>query len=650
MSGKNSTDTSIGPQLGRRRFMTGVAVGAVAIGTGGTPAPAAAARSQGGAKAPTPAESFDVDGQAPPLLPTLTTEMSGSDYMVDVIKSLGIDYLAANPGSSFRGLQESIINYGGNSKPEFLTCCHEEASVAMAHGYAKAAGKPMAAMVHGVVGVQHASMAIYNAFCDRVPVLLLSGNAAEATLRRPGAEWDHSAQDNAAMIRDFVKWDDQPASLRHFGESLVRGYKLAVTPPMAPVMITADTELQEGELDPKAAPGVPKLGMLTMPAADPNALREVAKMLVGAENPVILVDRYARTPAAMGMLITLAETLQAPVCDLGGRMNFPNTHHLSHSPREVVSQADVILGIETPALWGATHKFRDQLHRSTSSGTRDGVKLVSIGMTDFMSKSNYQDFQRYTEVDISIAGDGEESMPMLIDAVRRAIPAERRAALAARGQRLKEAHVKHREGSRLAATHGWDASPVSTARICQEVWALIQHSDWVMGGDPHFMSDWPQRLWTMDKHYRHIGRAGGAGVGYGLPSAIGCALAHRDSGRIVVNFQGDGDLMYSPGALWTAAHHRIPLLTIVHNNRAYHQELMHLQRMANRHNRGTDRAHIGTTLTDPNIDYATMARSMGMAGFGPVSSPADLAPALKKAIAVVKRGEPALVDVVSQPR
>lgn len=164
------------------------------------------------------------------------------------------------------------------------------------------------------------------------------------------------------------------------------------------------------------------------------------------------------------------------------------------------------------------------------------------------------------------------------------------------------------------------------------------------------VSGWPLRLWSFDKPYQHIGGSGGAGVGYTAPAAVGAALANRAHGRLTVNIQPDGDLMYAPGILWTAAHHRIPILSVLHNNRAYHQEVMHLQRMANRHNRGIDRAGIGTTIEQPNIDYAKLAQGMGVYAEGPLSDPKDLGAALARAIAVVKRGEPALVDVVTQPR
>src|SRR5437016_10470014 len=244
----------------------------------------------------------------------LITDSCGSDYMVDVIKSLGFEYVCANPGSSFRGMQESIINYGGNRNPEFITNCHEESSVAMAHGYYKIEGKPMAVLCHGTVGLQHASMGIYNAYCDRVPVYVLAGNTLDATMRRPGVEWDHSVQDAAAMVRDYIKWDDLPWSLPHFAESAVRAYKIAMTPPMMPVLLVLDGGLQEDPISEEVKPRlrIPKLTLTSPPQGDSGAVTETARLLVSAQNPVIIADRLARTPAGMAHPIEPAELLQAP--------------------------------------------------------------------------------------------------------------------------------------------------------------------------------------------------------------------------------------------------------------------------------------------------------------------------------------------------
>ncbi len=637
--------------LDRRDFLkTAVAGGAASLVAGKKTAAVPVPAPVGGV-APLMTRAAEIED--PSNVEVLTTERPGSDFMVDVIKFLGIEYVAANPGSSFRGLHESVINYGGNRSPEFITCCHEESSVGMAHGYAKIEGKPMAVFAHSTVGLQHAAMAIFNAYCDRVPVYIFLGNTIDATMRRPGVEWDHSVQDAAAMVRDFIKWDDLPISLTHFAESAVRAYKIAMTPPMMPILLVADGDLQERPVPANVALRLPKLTLASPPQGDSAAVAEAARLLVVAENPVIIADRAARTPAGLALLIELAELLQAPVIDQAGRLNFPSRHPLNHSGhgRIVISTADVILGLELTDFWGTVHSYRDQLQRSSQSLLDRNTKLISITANDLYIKGNYQDFQRYPEVDLAIAADAEATLPSLIDAVKRALTADRKRTLEERGKTLAQAHEELLDGARTEATYAWDASPISTARLSAELWGQIKDKDWsLVSPVAPGMSNWPLRLWAFDKHYQFIGGPGGYGVGYGAPAAVGAALANQKHGRLSVNIQCDGDLMYAPGVLWTAAHHGIPLLNIMHNNRAYHQEVMHVQRMGNRHNRGVDHAHLGTTLDHPNIDFAKLAQGMGLYAEGPISDPKELGPAIARAIAAVERGEPALVDVVTQPR
>jgi len=626
----------------RRKFLKSAVTGAALAA--GHPA---GAQQQAQATRPANAPLLARETDPPANVEVLTADRPGSDFMVDVLKSLGFEYLFANPGSSFRGLHESIINYGGNTSPEFITCCHEESSIAMAHGYAKIEGKPALVMAHGTVGLQHASMAIYNAYCDHAPVYIVVGNSIDAISRRPGVEWAHSVQDAASGVRDFVKWDDLPISLPHFAESAVRAYKIAMTPPMMPVLLVADGDLQETPVSPKARLEIPKLSRLAPPQGDISAVNELAKMLVAAENPVLIADRCARTEAGLKLLVELAETLQAPVMNQNGRMNFPSRHPLNQSDgRGLIANADLIVGLEVWDFWGTINSYRDQLERTSKPITKPGVKLVSITSTDLFTKSNYQDFQRYAGVDLAIAADAEATLPSLIEACRKLITADRKRVFEDRGKKFAAAHQQALERARTEATYGWDASPISTARMAAELYAVIKDKDWslVSGGG------WPQRLWNFDKYYQTIGGSGGAGVGYGAPASLGAAIANKKHGRLSVTIQNDGDLMYAPGVLWTSAHHHIPLLSVMHNNRAYHQEIMHLQRMANRHQRGITRAGIGTRIEDPNIDYATVARGMGVYGEGPISDPKDLGPALRRAVAVVEKGEPALVDVVTQPR
>ena len=633
----------------RRNFLKGAAAaGAASLSTAAGPAGAAPVKQP--ARGSAPLQNPRAETTPPAEVDVLTTDHCGSDFMVDVLRSMDMEYVCANPGSSFRALHESVINYGGNQKPEFITCCHEESSIGMAHGYSKIEGKPLAVFAHGTVGLQHAAMGIYNAYCDRVPMFIVVGNTIDATMRRPGVEWEHSVQDAASIVRDFVKWDDTPISLQHFAESAARAYKITMTPPMEPVVIVADSELQERAISDKDKLRVQRLTRTAPPQGDSGAVAETAKLLVNAQNPVIIADRAARTAAGMKALVELAEVLQAPVIDQGGRMNFPSRHPLNQSSRgrAVVSEADVILGLELTDFWGTVNSYRDQMERTSRPITKAGTKLISITAGDLYIRSNYQDFERYPELDIAMAADAEATLPALTEAVKRLVNADRKAAFEARGKKLAAAHDTALQQSKSDAAYSWNASPISTGRLCAELWAQIKTEDWSLVSSTQ--SNWPARLWTLDKYHQFIGGSGGAGVGYGSPAAVGAALANKKYGRLTVNIQNDGDLMYAPGVLWTAAHHRIPLLSVMHNNRAYHQEVMHLQRMANRHNRGIERAGIGTAIEDPNIDYSKLAQSMGWYAEGPITNPNDLGPALKRAIAVVKRGEPALLDVVTQPR
>jgi acetolactate synthase-1/2/3 large subunit len=641
-------------QLHRRRFLKGMVVAGGATIAAPAGVQAQAPEKPNGNVSPPNAAARANESEHPAEVAPLTTEKTGSDFMVDVCKTLDLDYMASCPGSTFRALQESFINYGQNKRPEWLTCLHEEVSVGMAHGYAKVAGKPMAAIVHGTVGTQHAAMAIYNAYCDRVPIMIFTGNAAALNERRPGVEWFHSVQDGAATVRDFVKWDDYPMSLQHFAESTVRGYALACAQPPGPVFIVADSKLQEDPLNDheQRRLTIPRLATPSQTAGDANAVREAAKMLVAAEAPVIIADRYARSQQAMDALVKLAEILQAPVIDNRSRMNMPNTHYLCQTERAggLLARADCILSLEPVDLYGQLNAMRDQLERTESPMVKKGVKVISISTRDLLVHSNYQDFQRYVAADINITADAQTTLPFLIEAVQREITPGNNS-IGMRGDKMREAYRGFAERARKEAALAWDASPISSARMYMELWEQLKKEDWALVSDGNFSSRWPHRLWPLEKHYRFIGGSGGYGVGYQPVAALGAALAHRDAGgRVVVSITGDGEFNMAPHTLWTAAHHGIPYLTIIQNNRAYHQEVMHVQRMANRHNRGLRNVSIGTTIDNPNIDYAKIAQGYGAVGIGPISDPNDLSEALRKGIAAVKAGQPALIDLVMQPR
>ena len=650
MARKSRSDVS------RRKFLAGVAVAGAASAVPGVKGAKAQAADEAAAFVKRPssaAAQAEMAGNVPASPGTLSGP-PGSDFMVDVLKSLDIDFVFSNPASSCRGIHESIVNYGGNKKPEFVTCMHEESAVAMTHGYFKVAGKPAAALCHGTVGLQHAAMAVYNAWCDRAASIVMVGNRMDANTRQPGVPTIHAVQDPGSLIRDFTKWDDNPQSLQHFAESTVRAYKVTMTPPHEPVLLAVEEKLQEDAIEKGPRPLViPKLNMVAPPAGDPNALREAARLLVMADNPVIIADRAARTPAGVKHLVELAEALNAPVIDQLGRMNMPNGHYLYQVGGALVPQADVILGLELTDFWGTVNNMDDSATADYRPRIKPGTKLISIGMGDLYIRANYQDFERYQSVDIAIGADAETSLPMLTEYVRQAIPADRRAVIAERGEKAKKGHAAARERMlQAAAANAWEASPISSSRFSAEVWNLIKNENWALVSRDSSLSNWPHRLWNFEQHHQFIGGPGGAGIGYGLPAAVGAAFAHRaiDSTRLCINIQNDGDSMYAPGALWTASHHNVPLLTVMWNNRAYHQEIMHLQRMANWRQRDVTTAHIGTTIWDPYVQYEKLAEALGQVGIGPITDPKDLGAALKRGIEAVKAGEPVLINVVTQPR
>src|SRR5882672_6933622 len=438
-------------KVDRRKFLAGVAVaGAAAVTSesgkaailpsGQEPTPAPAARRPSTALAQAEISTKSVPAPAGGN-PNLTKGRPGSDFMLDCIKTLDIDYVFTNPASSCRGLHDSIITYGDNKKPELLTAMHEESATAMAHGYFKVAGKPAIALCHGTVGLQHATMGIYNAWCDRAPVILMTGNSGDSATRRPGVPTTHSVQDPAAMVRDILKWDDQPASLQHFAESMVRAYRIAMTPPYEPVLIVLDTDLQEQGIKNPAALRIPKSSVPAPPMGETNAVREVARLLVAADNPVIVADRVARSQAGVKSLVELAEAVNATVIDQGGRMNFPNMHPLYARGSAAVSRADVILGLELTDFFGTVNEFIDNTEAEQSSRLRQGAKLVSIGSGDVFIHSNFQDFQRYQAVDVAIAADAEATLPSLVEAVKAEINPTRRTAIEKRGQAAQTAYT-----------------------------------------------------------------------------------------------------------------------------------------------------------------------------------------------------------------
>jgi acetolactate synthase-1/2/3 large subunit len=616
--------------VGRRGFLKGAAAGAAALvakpelAKAQEAQPATRGGNGRGGAAPSDAQVARENGNARPRPASRVIENPGSDHMVDVIKTLGIDYVAFNPGSSFEGLHESLINYGKNTMPEIITCLHEESAVAMAHGYSKIEGKPMLALLHGTIGVQHAAMAIYNAYGDRVPIVMIAGVGDTAV---PA----HTAVDLATTVRDYVKWDHQPDKIQGFAPALQRAYELAVTPPMAPVLIVANSDHQE--MPCPEGLRVPKLSVPRIPSADLTTVREIAKMLVTAENPKINATRAARTQDGITMLVELAELLQLPVNGVGERINFPSRHPLAGAGE---GQPDLILNLE-------------------GGGGRGGpggnsAKVISISSAELLATHNFNVNGNAPQGDLVVAADAQATLPALIEETRKLVTPDMKNRFAERGKKHAEANAKARAQVIEDARWGWDASPISLARIAAELWPLVKNEDWSFVSPQGFVGNWPNRLWDMKKTYHYIGGQGAGGMGYGAPASVGAALANRKHGRLSINIQTDGDMNYAPGVLWTAVHHKIPLLSIMHNNRGYHQEVMFVEQQCAIRNRGGDRAHIGTKINEPNIDYALMAKAYGMYSEGPISDPKELGAALKRGVDRVKAGEPVMLDVITQPR
>jgi len=578
----------------------------------------------------------------------------GSDIVVDLMKAFDIEYAAFNPGASFRGIHDSIVNYGGNYRPETIFCFHEEISVALAHGYAKAKGKPMIAITHNIVGLQHATMAIFNAWCDRVPIIVLGGTGPmDTTRRRPWIDWIHTALVQGNQVRDYVKWDDQPYTIESIPESFIRGYRMATTEPTAPVYICYDAGLQEDQI--KGEIEVPDVTRFSPPApfqANPEALRRAAKLLVEAESPLIIADFLGRNPGSVASLVEFAELLAIPVLDKGNRHNFPNTHPLdvSGGAGELLKKADVILALDVQDLYGAMTTV-NRTTRVIEYVTNLSVKVIHISLNEMLAHSWSTDYQALQATDVPICADTSLALPELTKLCREMMGSDgkKRAQVEARLSETKSIHDRLRskwmEEARVTTTQ----KDISTACLAYGLWEVIKNEDWVLvNGNSN---GWARRLWDWTKPNQYLGRSGGAGLGYGMGASIGAALAHLGSGKICVDIQADGDLLMTSSALWTAAKHKIPLLIVMHNNQSFYNSEEHGVQIAKFRKRPMETAGIGTHVDGPPVSFSKMAESYGVYGEGPIRRPEELIPALQRALKVVKEKQlPALVDVISESR
>lgn len=582
----------------------------------------------------------------------------GSDLLVDLLRGTQVKYVSLNPGASIRGIHESIVNYGGNHDPQIILTTHESLAVAIAHGYAKATGQPMAALIHDVVGLQNALVGIFNAWADRVPLVLIGGTGPmDTTLRRPYfIDSVHTALTQGELVRNCAKWVDQPASIAAMPLSYLRAYRLATSPPRGPMYLCLDVSLQEGEIPPGVAlPSPPSYIQASRIAPPPAAIDEIALLLVEADSPVIVAGMVGEQPEAFWALVELAEVLGAPVIDLcdmhsPSRLNFPSHHplDLTYAAEEALANADLVLALDVlnlPEVFTRNNRSKEGPHEPLLPAT---AKVVDISLRDLTTGSWVVDHQPYPAYR-SITAEASFALPALVGAVRQ-LSQKRRGFQARREARLVHWTARHQaaRASRrkaLTASHGSEGR-LSQGYVAEVLWELVRdlEADWVVAhGNPQVL----RPIWDFARPRQHLGGSGGGGLPYALGASLGVALAHREGGTVCINLQGDGDLLYAPGGLWTAAHHRLPLLTVVLNNRSYYQDERHQEAVSRLRGRPVESKTIGIRLEDPPIHLAQLARSMGLVAEGPVSSAESLRPSLQRALReVVEHRTPAFVEVL----
>jgi acetolactate synthase I/II/III large subunit len=571
----------------------------------------------------------------------------GSDVVVDLLQEQGIEYVAMNPGASFRGLHDSLVNYA-KGRPEMLETPHEKIAVGMAHGYAKVTGRPMGVITHDLVGLLHATLGVYYAYLDRVPMVVLGGaGPMDGARRRPWIDWIHTANVQNSAVRDYTKWDDHPFSVEAIPDSLSRAHRIATTEPTGPVYVALDADLQEQvvtepPLGPAAADAVP-----TRLAADPEALAALAGTLVAAQRPVLVAGSVGRDPKMWPVLIELADLLAAAVVDTNIRLSFPTNHPLNATGTDVVSDADVVLTLDVKDI-GQHTQLLTKADRGGTPRVAPGTTMLDIGFGDLGISSWSADYGSWYRADQRVVADTSLALPALLDLCRGLIGTDDPRAVdrTARRSALAEQHAATRRRWREKATARRTGGPMSPGQLVAGVGEAIDGYDWVLTAGTG--SGWATKLWDFDAPHRHPGRSLGTATQIGI--SLGVALAHRGSGRLVIDLQPDGDLMFDASALWVATRHRIPMLVVMVNNRAWNNDWVHQRHVAADRGTPMERTGVGIVIEDPAPDFATLARSFGWHATGPVIDPDQVAAEVRRAAEVVMTtGQPALVDIVCSP-
>ena len=562
----------------------------------------------------------------------------GSDAIAETIRALGFPWIALNPGASFRGLHDSLVNHLGNRDPRMLLCLHEEHAVAIAHGWAKVAGTPMAAVVHSNVGLMHATMAVFNAWCDRVPLVLLGATGpVDAAKRRPWIDWIHTARDQGALVRNYTKWDDQPASVAAAQEALVRARQVAASVPCGPVYVNLDAAMQEERLGaPVPVLPVARYAPPPPPAPDPDALAAAAMALRGAQRGVMMVGRVSRDLAEWDARVALAEALSLRVVsDMRVGAGFPTDHPLHLGTPGIfpgaealaaIREADVLLDLDGVDPAGA---FK--------AAGRVPPLVIRVSMDHALHNGWSHDHQALAPADHFLATTPGVAVRALLGALgTAATPASR----AAPGLPPADAE---RDVAPGCPTGALEIVPMDTAALAAVLRRATEGREVTLMRLP---LGWDGDAWPLRHPLDYLGYDGGGGIGSGPGMAVGAARALREAGspRLPVAVLGDGDTLMGLTALWTAARYRIPLLVIVSNNRSYFNDEVHQEKVARERSRPVENKWIGQAIRDPDPDFAALAHGLGVAGFGPADDPASLAAALREAIATVDAGLPALVE------
>ncbi len=557
----------------------------------------------------------------------------GSDVIAATLRNLDIPFVALNPGASFRGLHDSLVNFLGNERPRMLLCLHEEHAVAIAHGWAKVTGRPMAAIVHSNVGLMHATMAIYNAWCDRVPMLVLGATGpVDAAKRRPWIDWIHTSRDQGALVRHFIKWDDQPGSVEAAVESLLRAHLLATTAPKGPTYLCLDAEIQEAPLGkPVPAPPMARFAAPRPSQPNPGDIAAAAKALGNAKRPLILAGRVSRSEHDWDTRVRIAEHLGARVLtDLRIPASFPTSHPLHGAPAgmfptaeglALIREADVILSLDWLDLAGAL--------KSAFDGGDVSALVIQASVDQTIHNGWSMDHQGLPPVDITMLVEPDVAAASLWEVLSRS-PAP------------AATWSERREPAERPASSPEAARSITVPLLAAKLQSALDGAEVCLVRTP---LSWAGHLWPLDHPLSLLGYDGGGGIGSGLGMAIGSALALNGSARLPIAVIGDGDFMMGASALWTAVHYRIPLLVVVANNQSFFNDEVHQERVARMRGRPVENRWIGQRMIDPAIDLCGVARAQGATGFGPVSDPAMLEPTFRDALAALRQGEVVVVEV-----